>query len=333
MKYLGILAIVAFMAAPTMGQWVEDFAYADGPLQVVAPSWFVPGGSQNGTYDVIGGDCDVESLGHGTYASSYAANFHGAQTGNGDMVVVRIDLMDNGSPNPGNFWWMYFQNVNDWEFFNLMCSTRTIQVKCPKGMRLIPAAMTGPGVYDRLVLVVDFFRVGPSKTGTAIGYWNGTRITSPNDSVAWVRRNHSSMQHINQVRLKAWDRGVNGSGTIGKIEYLAPPVLDCDIMAGADPNLVTVNLQGKGRLPIEIYSTGGVGADEINLDTLSVEGLSCSAKSAGPNQVNIKVSRRDLLQATGLAPDETMTITVTGNLLDGTPFSASDDIVGVARED
>jgi hypothetical protein len=121
-----------------------------------------------------------------------------------------------------------------------------------------------------------------------------------------------------------------------------PPIeLPLDILPGDDDppeNPLTVNLQSKGRLPMAILgSEDAVGAD-IDPDSISIAGVVLPVKTpkVEGDDLVIHVSRRDLILALGLDamdPGTVVEVTVDGQLLDGTPFTATDSIVLVARED
>jgi len=142
---------------------------------------------------------------------------------------------------------------------------------------------------------------------------------------------------------------------------LIPPVpVPLDIKPGLDPddcpNLFTVNLQGKGRLPMAILGTEDVDVSGIEVDSISIAGTVFPLKTpsvddvsspalaecechGGPDGIDdlvIHVSRRDLIVALGLEeidPGTVVPVTVTGSMPDGTPITATDCITLVARVD
>jgi parallel beta-helix repeat protein len=149
----------------------------------------------------------------------------------------------------------------------------------------------------------------------------------------------------------------------GMVTSLSPfaifeEILNLDILPEDCPNLLTQNVDNKGRLPMAILGTDTFNVSEINLDSISIagtvfpvkmpsiedvgtpfEGELCDChelEGDGINDLVIHFSRRDVLLALGLdamEPGIVVPITVKGELLDGTPFEATDCVTIVSRED
>ncbi|MHC4445636.1 MAG: hypothetical protein ACYTF1_15770 [Planctomycetota bacterium] len=139
---------------------------------------------------------------------------------------------------------------------------------------------------------------------------------------------------------------------------LEPATLSLDIKPGSCPNPLNTNTRGKGKLPMAILGTEDFDIRDIDLDSISIadaafpvktpsiEDVStpvdedeCTCQEVGPDgfaDLVIHYSRREVIIALGLdemAPGTEVPITVTGELLDGTPFEATDCVLLVGRED
>ncbi|MHC4796794.1 MAG: golvesin C-terminal-like domain-containing protein, partial [Planctomycetota bacterium] len=144
------------------------------------------------------------------------------------------------------------------------------------------------------------------------------------------------------------------------IKWLLVVQLPMDIKPGLDPddcpNLLTVNLQGKGRLPIAILGTEDVDVSEIVVESISIAGTvfpvrtpsvddvsspaaaecECNGGPDGIDDLVIHVSRRELILALSLddlEPGAVVPVTVEGMLLGGRPFVATDCVTLLARGD
>ena len=110
--------------------------------------------------------------------------------------------------------------------------------------------------------------------------------------------------------------------------------VDLDVKPGSDPN--GVNTKSNGALPIGIYGSEIFDVRDIDVSTLTIECM-------GTTSDNIRVAYEDLVVEDGIedliihvpmqsfpwgAPRGTLvTITVTGELLDGTPFFGEDVVL------
>jgi len=124
-----------------------------------------------------------------------------------------------------------------------------------------------------------------------------------------------------------------------------PPLeVTIDILPSDDPNLFTVNTQGKGRLPIAILGSESYDVNDIDLDSLNIAGvLPVKAKVGddengdGINDLMMHYSRRDLIVELGLelldCNGAVVTVTVDGALLSGRVMYGSDDITLQCRMD
>ncbi|MHC4672355.1 MAG: thrombospondin type 3 repeat-containing protein [Planctomycetota bacterium] len=124
-----------------------------------------------------------------------------------------------------------------------------------------------------------------------------------------------------------------------------PVILSLDILPHDDPNLFTVNVQSKGRLPMAILGSEEYDVNDIDLNSLNIGGVVFPVRTPkidkdengdGLLDLVIHVSRRELILDLGLnllEPGTVMPITVEGELLDGTPLEATDSVELVGRED
>jgi hypothetical protein len=344
------------MAAPAMA-WEDDFSYPDGWLRIVGapPAGDWNSGTPNPGIVVNSGMCELVSCGGNTFFNTWATTFFGGvrQT-QGDVATMSIDFMAGDGGNPGNYWFHYYENRNDWGMCELMGHRDGFQVKEQRNpWRRAFGTLTGYGTWDNLVLVFDFKKVGPGTTGRVFAYLNGVHITAegamwPNipgagDGLNWGRKGHSTMQDVDHVRLRTWDRT---AGNCYMDNFLSPPPVELplDIYPHDDPNLLTQNIQGKGRVPMAILGSDDAAAADINAATVSVAGglvtvikTSISDEDGdGEDDLQIHVSRRDLLLALGLMaldPGTDVEIVVNGKLLDGSSFVAKDTVTLQARQD
>jgi hypothetical protein len=152
-------------------------------------------------------------------------------------------------------------------------------------------------------------------------------------------------------------RIVNDVVDMGAYEFQMIP-LSLDILPSDCPNLFTVNKKGKGRLPMAILGTDDLDVSDIDPGSISIAGVvfpqktpsikdvsapvdgdECTCQEVGPDgyaDLVIHFSRREVITALGLgamAPGTEVPITVTGELIDGTPFEATDCVTLVGRKD
>ncbi|MHC4445061.1 MAG: hypothetical protein ACYTF1_20635 [Planctomycetota bacterium] len=134
----------------------------------------------------------------------------------------------------------------------------------------------------------------------------------------------------------------DGGGTHVIVE---PPLeVDIDILPSDDPNLLTVNMQSKGRLPIAILGSAENDVSQINISSLHIGettfavrlGVIDDINEDGFDDVMLHFSRRDVIAALGLdemEPGEVVPITVQGVLTSGRCVLGTDDVVLEARSD
>jgi len=145
-----------------------------------------------------------------------------------------------------------------------------------------------------------------------------------------------------------------------RVSEVPEPVttLSLDIKPGGCPNPLNTNTRGKGTLPVAILGTDSFDVSEIDPDSISIAdvvlpqktpsiedesapievGIECACQvgTDGINDLVIHFSRRAVILALGLdqmEPGTVVPIAVEGNLLDGTPFEATDCVELVGRED
>lgn len=116
-------------------------------------------------------------------------------------------------------------------------------------------------------------------------------------------------------------------------------VLNLDILPSSDRNPFVPNKKSKGRLPMAILATEEVDAEDIDLDSIKIEGIVSPIKTSTDKDIDgdgfvdlmMHFSRRDLIDALSLDTYEVgseVEITVTAiRLSDGTPIEATDSIV------
>ena len=118
-----------------------------------------------------------------------------------------------------------------------------------------------------------------------------------------------------------------------------------DILPCDDPNLFTVNMQGKGRLPIAILASEEYDITQIDAVSLHIGEATFPVRvpvidkddnGDGLPDLKIHYSRRDVIAALGLdtmEPGTVVPITVEGLMNDGRVVFGTDNVVLVARED
>ncbi|MDM8005439.1 MAG: LamG domain-containing protein [Phycisphaerae bacterium] len=146
-------------------------------------------------------------------------------------------------------------------------------------------------------------------------------------------------------------------GDIDEVQVISGVLtLSLDIIPQDCPNLLTVNLLSKGRLPVAILGSATFDVSTVDVNSISIGGVVYPVKApsildvsapAGPEQCACQIgtdgysdlvlhfSRRDLIQALGLdtiASGAAVPIAVEGQLLDGMPFEATDCVPLVGRE-
>ncbi|MCK5606888.1 hypothetical protein KAR91_33610, partial [Candidatus Pacearchaeota archaeon] len=122
-----------------------------------------------------------------------------------------------------------------------------------------------------------------------------------------------------------------------------------DIKPGSCPN--PINPKSKGKLPVAILGTAEFDVLDIDVSSLLLEGVApirssiedvsapvdtgdeCDCTEEGPDSyddLTLKFSTQEIVAAIGpVSPGDEKVFTITGTLLDGTPFEASDCVVVV----
>ncbi|MHC4441777.1 MAG: choice-of-anchor Q domain-containing protein [Planctomycetota bacterium] len=152
-------------------------------------------------------------------------------------------------------------------------------------------------------------------------------------------------------------RILNVNVDMGAYEFQGIPV-DLDILPDDCPNQLTVNTRSKGKLPMAILGTESFNANQIDVNSISIngsvfpvrtpkiddvctpaEGDECECHIAGAdghNDLIVHFLRREVilaLELDTLEPGTVVPISVYGLLSDGTLFKATDCVTLMARED
>jgi hypothetical protein len=154
------------------------------------------------------------------------------------------------------------------------------------------------------------------------------------------------------IQLKVTDP-FGASSTAGIVVTVQVRRLPLDIRPDSCPNLLTVNLKSKGRLPMAILGTAGTSVAAIDLNTITLAGTGlrpmkspsmervatpgtgddcpCGTEADdGYDDLVLHYSIHDLILELGLGArtaGEVVTITVQGSLNSGTPFEAKDCVI------
>jgi hypothetical protein len=145
------------------------------------------------------------------------------------------------------------------------------------------------------------------------------------------------------------------------LRYLEPTVVSFDIHPRSCPN--PFNIKGSGRdhtlpkkggvLPAAIVGSEGFNVSEIDTSTLFLEGIAplrtdledvtrpvigngeCACTTEGPDGIldlTLKFSRQEIASILGeVEHGDVVELTITGELIDGTPFEASDCITILSK--
>jgi hypothetical protein len=136
------------------------------------------------------------------------------------------------------------------------------------------------------------------------------------------------------LNLPCYTDSGNPGGLIYKavITYECPLEVQIDIKPGSYPNCF--NLNSHGVIPVAINGTADFDVTQIDVSTLKFAGLDVRVKGNGASQCSVEDWNMDgyddlvcqfVDDATTWAPDSG-TATLSGNLLDGTPFTGTDEI-------
>lgn len=152
------------------------------------------------------------------------------------------------------------------------------------------------------------------------------------------------------IRLRDFNQAHTGNDfAIDDISFYATMIgIDIDIKPGSYPN--ALNSDGHGVIPVAILGSAYFNVTQIDVSTLSFAGLQLGVKGKDRPQCSVKDVSGDFSEGPEGAPDgypdlvcqfvdnpdlwapgDSMA-TVTGNLLDGTPFEGSDEITIVPKQ-
>jgi hypothetical protein len=143
--------------------------------------------------------------------------------------------------------------------------------------------------------------------------------------------------------------GYEGSGVFyDNIEFgLAPLAVSLDVRPGGCPN--PINTRSKGLLPVAVLGTAEFDVSQIDVATVRLEGVAplrsdyddvaepylgglCGCTEEGPDgwiDLALKFKNKDIVHAIGVRPGGDYIVTLTGNLLDGTPIEGQDCVIGI----
>ncbi|MHC4799167.1 MAG: hypothetical protein ACYTF1_21235, partial [Planctomycetota bacterium] len=179
-----------------------------------------------------------------------------------------------------------------------------------------------------------------------------------NDSLQWSTTIATGLA-TDRIYLMDVARGANDYVYLDDVVLTTEPIiLSLVIKPGSCPNPLNTNTKSKGRLPVAILGTDSFDVSEIDIDSISIngtvlpvrppkiedvgtpfDGAECECHSTvtdGYNDLVIHFSRREIILALGfdqMEPGTVVPITVEGELLDGTPFEATDCVTLVPRND
>ncbi|UCD29151.1 MAG: hypothetical protein JSV03_01310 [Planctomycetota bacterium] len=204
------------------------------------------------------------------------------------------------------------------------------------------AGSTGHIQLDGGIIETDLHFVERAGNGTMD--IAGGEFIIPNNRTGAINSYIASGVITGYGNVGAGNLNIFDDGSDLHVTGIPPLEVDVDILPDDDPNLLTVNTQGKGRLPIAILGSEEYDINEIDLDTISIAGLVIPVKAKvgddvsgdGLADLTVHVSRRDLILALGLdimEPGTAVPITIDCNLLNGRTVFGTDNVELVARED
>ncbi|MHC4444939.1 MAG: hypothetical protein ACYTA5_20260 [Planctomycetota bacterium] len=342
MRYLCIVAMLAFMVTPAMAQPVigkvcfsDDFeAYPDNTrLRSAAPVWGFGSGPENRIQNDPQGDNAVRlKATSGSGKSSDAlkiANFVACmQPECGKVNIMTFTLQsDLGHQlNVGNHLTVMLNNSSGAELARWFGWSHAVTPRF--------AGTIGPSVNITDGAVHNFAIVYDPASGLCEWYHNGglqwSKVLAAGQVSERVYVQDIARCNRNSCQDWVW---------LDDIVVGTPPVvLSLDILPNDDPNLFTVNTQGKGRLPMAIGASACATDADIDPASISIAGVVFPVKvpKFEGDDLIVHVSRRELIIALGLeaeTPGTEIDVTVDGALLDGTLFTATDSITLVARGD
>jgi hypothetical protein len=233
----------------------------------------------------------------------------------------------------GECWPWYFMTFNSRELYGLVRGcTGAVSGPVLDRDRWYHVALVyeNNGIQAVGTLYVDGVPYGPSnmETRNSVGgdIFIGVAMRSDYGSERFQDHFHGIIDEV-----KIW------YGTASASVYL-------DIKPESCPN--PINTSSKGVLPVAILGTADFDVTEIDISTLLlagvapirssiedvasplVDGEECECTTEGPDgllDLTLKFMTQEIIHAMGsVANDEFRTLTITGTLLDGTPFEASD---------
>lgn len=108
-------------------------------------------------------------------------------------------------------------------------------------------------------------------------------------------------------------------------------VVDVDIKPGSDTN--PINLNGNGNVPVAILGNPGLDVNAINVGSVNINGAAPThnghiedVNDDGVNDLVVHFRERDLGIPEDTPVETILTLELTGELNDGTPFSGQDDV-------
>ena len=336
MRYLCIVvAILAFVVTPAMAQpdigvfcFEDDFeAYNHWTrLRQCSPVWGYGKGPENRIVKPsINGTAAVRLKGNsGNRQTSYATNitnFAGCMGGKLQIFTFTLQSDLDNQNNVGNHFTVQLNESGGGELARFYGWSSTIAGRV--GGFVTPPVDITDGAVHNFAIVYD------PASGLCEWYHNGGVLGSKTLATGYAAE---------RVYVQDVARGANDYIFLDNVVCGTPPiVLPLDILPEDDPNLFTVNMQSKGRLPMSILESDDAAGRDIDVNSISIAGLVFPVKEPkGENDLIIHVSRRDLIAALGLdamAPGTEVDVTVDGALLNGMLFTATDSITLVARCD
>ena len=159
-----------------------------------------------------------------------------------------------------------------------------------------------------------------------------TNINADDDGDVFLVPEVGSNGGVRVVRAGGGVASIGGRGADAASPPSGPPakVGELDILPSDDPNELTVNVQGKGRLPMDLIGNDCFDISTVDPATVNIAGVgSVKAPNLVGDVYELKVSRTELILGLGLdqmEPYSVVEITVEGMTLGGASFSATDTV-------
>ena len=198
-------------------------------------------------------------------------------------------------------------------------------------------------IYIDGQLVAQGVQIFPDNAGVDLS------IGRRSDSFRFFRGKLDEVEIYNRALSAAEIQAIFNAGSAGKCKVVE---IDLDIKPQSCPN--PLNTSSKGVLPVAVLGSSRLDVNDIDVSTLQLKGVSplrssiadvatpvankqdvCDCTTDGPDgftDLELKFDTQDIVASLGAVNDgDEVTLTLTGNLNDGTPIKAEDCVVIIKK--